>query len=144
MHLATSFARISSVRKPLTPAPLAKRVALTVGTPRAKFATANFEKISTNNFKISAIRTTSHDGGRGERSRGASQNETTNKENELPANALQGVLFLIAAFAFSSVVAAEDDEEKIEPLSPQVGAWRNDLPVFTRAEVLKHKNKETR
>lgn len=48
--------------------------------------------------------------------------------------------------AAAAVVAASnsDDEEKIQPLSENVGKWKDGLPVYTRAEVQKHKSKENR
>jgi hypothetical protein len=145
MHLSTSLLRISSCQK-LQTTRLPKCVATPAALPRAKLATQGFEKITRPHSNIFGKLIGPHERTRRSEQRTETQQPELNSENELPANTLKGVLILIAAFAFSSVVAADgdDDEEKVEPLSPQVGAWRQDLPVFTRAEVQKHKNKENR
>lgn len=41
------------------------------------------------------------------------------------------------------VQSNSDDEEKVEPLGKEVGMWRDGLPVFSRADVQKHKTKES-
>lgn len=53
---------------------------------------------------------------------------------------------LLAAGLLAGVALVQsnsDDEEKIEPLGKEVGMWRDGLPVFTRADVQKHKTKES-
>lgn len=59
----------------------------------------------------------------------------------------RGFMFAAAAAvaAVGLLQGSEDDgEEKIEPLGPEVGRWRDGLTTYTRAEVEKHKTKANR
>lgn len=55
--------------------------------------------------------------------------------------------YLLAAGLLAAgvaIVQANSDEDKVEPIGPDVGVWREGLPVYTRADVQKHKTKATR
>ncbi len=66
------------------------------------------------------------------------------KREEITGYYLGGLLLLASGVILSSATSADEDEEKIEPLKPSTGQWRDDLPIFTRAEVSKHKTMQDR